>query len=115
MPFFILFAKVVQGHVYQGDLASLLGTLVSTIPFAVDAALAGLMAGWVTESGRPYRWAWAFAVLLFLASLSGHHWKVPPGVIDRVGEVLEAAIIGLVSVPAFMFAQRRLRRVDGIA
>jgi hypothetical protein len=115
MPFFILFAKLTEGHVYRGDIGSLVSTLVSAIPLAVDAALAGLMAGWLIESARPFRWALGFAGVLFLASLSSHHWKISPGLIDRLGEFLEATIIGVVAVPAFMFARRRVRRVRDAA
>jgi hypothetical protein len=100
MPFFILFAKLEEGHVYQGDIGSLVGTLVNTIPMAVDAIIAGVMAGWLVESRAAYRWAWGLGLFLFLASLSSHHWKRPP-------EAIEAVIVGLVAVPAFL-ATRRL-------
>ena len=115
MPFFILFGRLNEGHVYTGELGSLVGTLVSTIPLAVDSVLAGLIGGWLVESPRPHRWAWGFAVLLFLASVSSHHWRIVPSVIDRVGEILEAAIIGIIQVPAFLFAEHRGRRVVGAA
>ena len=114
MPFFVLFAKFEEGRVYQGDIGSLVGTLVNTIPFAVDAIIAGVMAGWLVEFKSPYRWAWTLGAFLFLSRISSHHWKRPPEAIDLIGEILEATIVGLVAVPAFMVSRRFLVRASDV-
>jgi hypothetical protein len=115
MPFFIAFGKVAEGHVYSGDIGSLIGSLVWTIPFLVYAALAAVMSAWLVESAVAGRSAWGLAACFFVGSLAGHHWHRPPTTIDLVGELLQAAIPASLVIPVFRVARRRFEHTTDAA
>jgi hypothetical protein len=108
LPLAIGFAKLTQGHTYEGDFAaSVVMPLVVHFPTALVAAAAGATVVWLVESGRPVRWTIFPALLYGLLGFLGYHWARHPLFLDRVQQTVGGVFPALACVVGGMVASRR--------
>jgi len=109
MPFFIGFAALTEGRIYEGAAGGLVSSLVAAVPIAVEDIIAALLAGWLLQSSAHRRWAFGFGFFLFVVHVMSFRWHITPTITDRLqvlpGHVIPAAI----AVPVFLFAAKRFK------
>ena len=107
IPVFIAYGRMTAGRIASGEGQIFTAALVSALPFAFDAAVAGALAGWLVETSRRTSWLVGFAILIGLSNIMGHHWRRPPLAVDLLGEAAEAILVTLVGLVAFHIAGGR--------
>jgi hypothetical protein len=110
MPLFIGFGHLFEGRPVSGDLPIFMNSLLWSVPSIVEAAIAGLIAGWLIEAPSRARWPIAFGAMLFVLSILSHHWKVRPGWLDLSGEFASALLEALAGGVVLMVSAQRFGR-----
>jgi hypothetical protein len=96
VPITVIYFKITTGITYSGNFGTLLMGVISSIPTALVALGAGILAAYMLESGsRKYCLA-VLALLYAVFGFLGHHWVQEPRIIDRIFQVVQSVIPAIV-------------------
>jgi len=108
MPLALGFGELTEGLSYHGDFkGAVVMPLVSHLPKAIVAAVAGATVVCLVESDRPLRWALFPTLLYGLLGFLGYHWSRPPLIMGRVAQTVGALFPALACIVGALVAERR--------
>ena len=108
MPLALGFGELTEGLSYHGDFkGAVVMPLVSHLPKAIVAAVAGATVVCLVESDRPLRWALFPTLLYGLLGFLGYHWSRPPLIMGRVAQTVGALFPALACIIGALVAERR--------
>jgi hypothetical protein len=99
---------LLTGIVYKGDYSgTVVMRLVENLPLALAAAFAGAAIASQVDSARPIWWVVLAATLYLSFGFIEYHWAHPPGLIDRVTQIMGATFAATACILGGLTSIRR--------
>lgn len=109
-PLALAYGKLTHaiGIHYYGEVGGrVLLPLSLTIPYALVAFGVGASVVWLVDSPHPFRWVLFPALFYVFFGTIGYHWEIPPLLLDRMAQILDAAFMAVACVGGGIIAMRR--------